>query len=68
MGAEWAREGAIAYAGQSRGSTPRSTLEQRGFGEVRDAPPTAADAPFKEFYDQLLREKTPPPVCTPYTK
>ncbi|BDA41063.1 hypothetical protein COCOBI_01-7180 [Coccomyxa sp. Obi] len=60
MGPQWGAEveGNIAYAGLSRGSTPRSTLEHRNFVEV----PVAADAPFREFYDQLLREKTPPPA------
>lgn len=63
MGPHWGVEveGNIAYAGLSRGSTPRSTLEHRSFVEV----PVATDAPFREFYDQLLREKTPPPVRHP---
>ncbi|CAL8466653.1 g6189 [Coccomyxa elongata] len=60
MGPQWGAEveGDIAYAGLSRGSTPRSTLEHRSFVEV----PVATDAPFREFYDQLLRENTPPPT------
>ena len=61
MGPQWGAEvnANSTYAGLSRGSTPRSTLEHRSFVEL----PVATDAPFRDFYDQLLREKTPPPVC-----